>query len=68
MLFLFDDSDAYDSLLLMVIMNSISGEISSQAGFYSNFNMLLPNFKMLLPILLKDCDNSDVGCKINKEI
>ena len=61
MLFLLDDSDGYDSLLLMVIMNSMSGEISSKAGFYSNFNMRLL-------ILLKDCDNSDVDCKKKQKI
>ena len=61
MLFLMDDSDGYDSLLLMVIMISMSGEISCQAGFYSNFNMGLP-------ILLKDYDNSDVDCKKKQKI
>ena len=40
----------------MVMMNSMTGGMSSQAGFDNNFNMLLP-------ILLNDCDESDADCK-----
>ena len=51
-----DDSSDDDSLLLMVMMNSMSGGLKSQAGFDSNFNLLLP-------LLIKDCAASDTDCK-----
>ena len=31
-----------DNLLLLVLMNSMSGGLDSSEGFSSNFNMLLP--------------------------
>ena len=55
-LLLMDDSSDDDSLLLMVMMNSMSGGLKSQAGFDSNFNLLLP-------LLIKDCAASDTDCK-----
>ena len=36
-----EESDS-DSLLLMVMMNSMTGDLDSQEGFANNFNMLLP--------------------------
>ena len=33
---------SYLALLLMVILNSMTGGLDSQSGFDSNFNMLLP--------------------------
>ena len=55
-LLLMDDSSDDDSLLLMVMMNSMSGGLNSQSGFDSNFNMILP-------LLLKDCADTDADCK-----
>ena len=55
-LLLMEDSSDDDSLLLMVMMNSMSGGMKSQAGFDSNFNLLLP-------LLIKDCADSDTDCK-----
>ena len=61
-LLLMGDGDSDDSLLMMVLMNSMTGGLSSQSGFDSNFNMLLP-------ILMKDCDDSDADCeKIQKNV
>ena len=54
------DSDSDDSLLMMVLMNSMTGGLNSQSGFDSNFNMLLP-------ILMKDCDDADADCKKNQK-
>ena len=59
-LILMGDSDSDDWLLMMVLMNSMTGGLSSQAGFDSNFNMLLP-------ILMKDCDDLDDDCKKNQK-
>ena len=59
-LLLMADSDSDDSLLMMVLMNSMTGGLNSQSGFDSNFNMLLP-------ILMKDCDDSDADCKKNQK-
>ena len=57
-LMVLSDSDEFtdESLMLMVILNSLSGSLSTQTGFDSNFNMILP-------ILMKDCDDSDADCK-----
>ena len=55
-LLLLDDSSDSDSLLLMVMMNSMTGGLNSQSGFDSNFNMLLP-------LLMSDCADSDADCK-----
>ena len=55
-LLLLDDSSDDNSLLLMVMMNSMTGGMSTQAGFDSNLNMLLP-------ILMKDCADTDADCK-----
>ena len=55
-LMLMDDSSDSDSLLLMVMMNSMTGGLGSQSGFDSNFNMLLP-------LLMSDCADSDADCK-----
>ena len=57
-LMLMSDSDdsSDDSLMLMVMLNSMTGGMSTQTGFDSNFNMLLP-------ILMKDCDDADADCK-----
>ena len=38
------------------MMNSMTGGMNSQAGFDSNFNMLLP-------LLINDCEDSDADCK-----
>ena len=59
-LLLMGDGDSDDSLLMMVMMNSMTGGLNSQSGFDSNFNMLLP-------ILMKDCDDSDDDCKKNQK-
>ena len=40
----------------MVMMNSMTGGMSSQSGFDNNFNMLLP-------LLINDCDDNDADCK-----
>ena len=42
------------------MMNSMTGGLNSQSGFDSNFNMLLP-------ILMKDCDDADADCKKNQK-
>ena len=55
-LLLMDDSSDDDALLLMVMMNSMTGGLNSQSGFDSNFNMLLP-------LLMKDCADTDADCK-----
>ena len=55
-LLLMDDQSDSDSLLLMVLMNSMTGRMGSQTGFDSNFNMLLP-------LLMSDCADSDADCK-----
>ena len=59
-LLLMADSDSDDSLLMMVLMNSMTGGLNSQSGFDSNFNMLLP-------LLMKDCDDADADCKKNQK-
>ena len=55
-LLLIGDGDSDDSLLMMVLMNSMTGGLKSQSGFDSNFNMILP-------LLLKDCADTDADCK-----
>ena len=55
-LLLLDDATDSDSLLLMVMMNSMSGGLDSQSGFDANFNLLLP-------LLIYDCADSDTDCK-----
>ena len=50
------DKSSDESLMLMVMLNSLTGGLSTQTGFDSNFNMILP-------ILMKDCDDSDADCK-----
>ena len=55
-LMLLDDQSDSDSLLLMVMMNSMTGGLNSQSAFDSNFNMLMP-------LLMSDCANSDADCK-----
>ena len=55
-LMLLDDSSDSNSLLLMVMMNSMTGGLNSQSGFDSNFNILLP-------LLMSDCADNDADCK-----
>ena len=55
-LLLLDDSSDDSSLLLMVMMNSMTGGLNSQSGFDNSFNMLLP-------MLMKDCGDTDADCK-----
>ena len=50
------DKSSDESLMLMVMLNSLTGGLSTETGFDSNFNMILP-------ILMKDCDDSDADCK-----
>ena len=42
MLLLDDNSDSSDSILMMVLLNSMTGGMNSAQGFDNNFNMLLP--------------------------
>ena len=55
-----DDKSDTDSLLMMVLMNSMTSGLDSKTGFDSNFNMLLP-------ILMDGCDENDTDCKKNKK-
>ena len=55
-----DDKSDTNSLLMMVLMNSMTSGLDSKTGFDSNFNMLLP-------ILLDGCDENDTDCKKNQK-
>merc|ERR1712150_445638 len=54
LMFLLDDEgNSTDSVLLMVLLNSMTGGMNTQQGFDNNFNMMLP-------LLLMD-DSDDTG-------
>ena len=54
MLLLDDNSDSSDSILMMVLLNSMTGGMNSAQGFDNNFNMLLP-----LLLMSDDSGSSD---------
>jgi hypothetical protein len=45
-----------DSLLTMVLLNSMTGGMKTEEGFANNFNLLLP-------LVMQECENNDVTCE-----
>ena len=56
-----DQQDSDSNLLLMVMLNSMTGGMNSQQGFDNNFNMLLPL------MMQKDCAGNLFSIKRYKE-